>query len=49
MEMRFVFIFKIEVLGTSRERHLTDFILAPLWNIVKMFPQKPKTLKQQAL
>ena len=45
-EMRFVLIFKTDVLGTTRERHLPDVTLGRLKDVFRTFLQNPKTKKQ---
>ena len=43
--MRFVLMFKIDVLGKSREWHQPDVTLGPLQDVFRKFLQKPKTMK----
>ena len=47
--MRFVLMFKIDVLGTSRGRHRLDVTLGPLEDVFRTFLQKPKTKIQLTL
>ena len=44
--MCFVLVFKIDVLGMSRERRRPDVTLGPLQDVLRAFLQKPKTKKQ---
>ena len=42
-------MFKIDALGSSRERHTKDVTLGPLQDVFGTFLQKPKTIKQLTL
>ena len=44
--MRFVLIFKTDILGTTRERHRPDVTLGRLKDVFRTFLQNPKTKKQ---
>ena len=44
--MRFVLIFKTDVLGKTRERHRPDATLGRLKDVFRTFLQNPKTKKQ---
>ena len=43
--MRFVFIFKMDLLRMSRERYPPDFTLGPLSDVFAMFLQNSETKK----
>ena len=45
-DMRFVLTFKMDVLRTFRDRYPPDVTLGPLYDVFRLFLQKPKTIKQ---